>query len=293
MGGVVAVIGISPHTTRFEHSVGVMLLVRRLGAGIEEQVAALLHDVSHTAFSHVIDYTFDRALSQDYHDEHKIDYVRQTDIPAICDRHGVDVATVLDEERYPLLEQPRPRLCADRADYTLRDLEPLGVASGQEASSFLTSIASVGGRMAFTDTESARRFGDAYMACATRSWAHPRHSALYELCAQALRQAFDEGLVRRDDIWSSDDALWAKLQDAARRHRPIAALIDRLVADAAFVPTSPAEADISVRTKVRWIDPDVAIDGDVVPLSTLSTEYAEIVAEYRRLTAEVVHGRLA
>jgi HD superfamily phosphohydrolase len=32
-----------------------MLLVRRLGASLEEQIAALLHDVSHTAFSHVID----------------------------------------------------------------------------------------------------------------------------------------------------------------------------------------------------------------------------------------------
>lgn len=34
--------------TRYEHSIGVMLLVRKLGGSIEEQAAALLHDVSHT-----------------------------------------------------------------------------------------------------------------------------------------------------------------------------------------------------------------------------------------------------
>jgi len=56
-------IGVTNPTTRFDHSVGVMLLIRKLGAGsspasalLKEQVAALLHDVSHTAFSHVIDY---------------------------------------------------------------------------------------------------------------------------------------------------------------------------------------------------------------------------------------------
>ncbi|MCJ7703374.1 MAG: HD domain-containing protein, partial [Anaerolineales bacterium] len=52
--GVSALVGITSPTSRFEHSVGALLLVRRLGASLEEQVAALLHDISHTAFSHVI-----------------------------------------------------------------------------------------------------------------------------------------------------------------------------------------------------------------------------------------------
>ncbi len=41
--------------SRFEHSLGVMLLLRKLNASLEEQAAGLLHDVSHTAFSHVVD----------------------------------------------------------------------------------------------------------------------------------------------------------------------------------------------------------------------------------------------
>ncbi|HEY0175824.1 MAG TPA: HD domain-containing protein, partial [Pedobacter sp.] len=44
--------------TRLEHSIGVMLLIRMLGGTELEQIAGLLHDISHTAFSHVGDYVF-------------------------------------------------------------------------------------------------------------------------------------------------------------------------------------------------------------------------------------------
>ncbi len=47
------------NSTRLEHSLGVVKVVQVLGGGIEEQVASLLHDISHGAFSHVIDYLFE------------------------------------------------------------------------------------------------------------------------------------------------------------------------------------------------------------------------------------------
>jgi hypothetical protein len=52
---------------RFEHSVGVMLLIRQLGGDLSEQVSGLLHDVSHTAFSHVLDRVH-RRKDEDYHE---------------------------------------------------------------------------------------------------------------------------------------------------------------------------------------------------------------------------------
>ena len=39
--------------SQYEHSLGVMYLLQHLGTSEEEQVAGLLHDVSHRAFSHV------------------------------------------------------------------------------------------------------------------------------------------------------------------------------------------------------------------------------------------------
>lgn len=53
--GITGLIGLTPRPAvdRHEHSVGAMLLVRAAGGTIEAQAAALLHDVAHTALSHV------------------------------------------------------------------------------------------------------------------------------------------------------------------------------------------------------------------------------------------------
>ena len=46
------------NVNRHEHSIGTMILSLKFNGNIEEQIKALLHDISHTAFSHVIDYIF-------------------------------------------------------------------------------------------------------------------------------------------------------------------------------------------------------------------------------------------
>jgi HD superfamily phosphohydrolase len=44
--------------SRYDHSLGVYALLKRYNASQEEQIAGLLHDASHTAFSHIGDWIF-------------------------------------------------------------------------------------------------------------------------------------------------------------------------------------------------------------------------------------------
>ncbi|MDY6761594.1 MAG: HD domain-containing protein, partial [Candidatus Nanohaloarchaea archaeon] len=106
--------------TRYGHSVGVMLLLREYGASLQEQVAGLLHDVPHTAFSHVADFVFDDE-DHEYHERFMEDVIRDSRIPAVLQEHGFVLDDILDESAFPLLERDLPDLCADRIDYFLRD----------------------------------------------------------------------------------------------------------------------------------------------------------------------------
>ncbi len=275
--GISGLIGVTQPITRYEHSLGAMLLVRRLGAELEEQIAALLHDVSHTAFSHVIDYAVDSHDDQSYHDEMKEMFVAQTDLPAILSRYGYDWTDFLHEEAYPLLEQPSPRLCADRLDYFLRDCQGLGLATQADIDQALAQLVVADGRITTTSVPAANWLGRTYIQCDDASWANFREVGLYEVTAQAIRRALQIGLISEEDFWLTDEPFWAKLRsgDDAQLKNWL-----RLVSpDTEFV-WDEANPTFRISTKLRAIDPDVLVNGRLHPLSALDPDFAQFRANY-------------
>jgi len=277
--GISGLVGITRATTRFEHSVGVMLLVRRLGASLQEQLAALLHDVSHTAFSHVIDYVYGGHDSQCYHETMKEKYVEHSDLPALLARYGYDWRELLDEDQFSLLEQPAPALCADRLDYFLRDSLDLGLARQEDIQRVLEGLVVCKGYIAVADEATARWIADTYIAADHASWSSFREVGLYELCAQAIRRGLELGAISQSDLWSTDAQVWHKLHLCPDAHlQELLALISpktRFIWDDDH-PT------FHVSTKLRTVDPHVLRDGQLLPLSQIDPTYGARRAAYLR-----------
>lgn len=97
--GITAFINPTRRTTRLDHSVGVMSLLHKMGAGVLEQAAGLIHDVPHTAFSHVVDFLFPNQ-EHTFHEAHRESVVAASDLPEILNRHGLDWRTVSDAEQF-------------------------------------------------------------------------------------------------------------------------------------------------------------------------------------------------
>lgn len=275
--GITALLGITPPFSRLDHSIGAMLLVRRLGAPIKEQVAALLHDVSHTAFSHVIDFVFDDHSGQSYHEEKMEEVVAKSDIPEILNRYGMGWREFLDESKFPLLEQPSPALCADRLDYFLRDLEFLRLANAAEARAALDSLHVMEGRIVVSDSDAARWLAYTFIEADRASWSNFRDVGLYQLTAEAIKIATQCGLIGETDLWGSDDTLWGKLQSAS--HPEIKALVDRITPGTRFTWDEHHPA-FRVAIKVRSIDPPVTDGRSVAPLSSLDPAFGKYRNEY-------------
>jgi len=275
--GVTALVGITTATTRLEHSLGAMLLVRRLGAALPEQIAALLHDISHTAMSHVIDYVYARHDSQSYHDEMKEWYVAQSDIPAVLARHGYDWHDFLHEDDFPLLEQPSPALCADRVDYFLRDGYDLGVLRATDVAYILQHFTVFAGRMVLNDLTAARLFAYGYLAADEASWSNFYEVGLYEMTAQALRLALRRNIITNADFWGTDAELWQTLQQS--QDVMLQAFLGFVSKDVQFV-RDETEPTFYVTTKIRTIDPAVLHNGELVCFSTLEPAFATYRQNY-------------
>ncbi|HZD09710.1 MAG TPA: HD domain-containing protein [Candidatus Binatia bacterium] len=270
--GISALVGITSPITRFEHSVGAMLLVRQLGADIEEQIAALLHDVSHTAFSHVIDYVFEGHDSQDFHEEAKEAYMKQTELPDLLAAFGFDWRHFIKEDYFPLLEQPAPHLCADRLDYFLRDGLGLGLATRAEAADVLQHLVVEQNRIVCDDLSTARWLAYTFIAADKASWANFREVGLYELTARAIRRALQGGHLQERDFWGTDQALWQMLQEA--EDTAVQEML-ALVSEQTGFTWDEDNPTFWVSTKLRSIDPDVRSgSSNVAPLSQLDHEFA-------------------
>lgn len=275
--GISGVIGLTPPITRFEHSVGTCLLVRRLGATLPEQIAALLHDVSHTAFSHVIDYVFHGHDSQSYHEDVKEAYVHQTDIPQLLARYGYDWREFMHEEPYTLLEQPAPRLCADRLDYFLRDSIGLGLARQGDIDETLQHLATHHGRIVTDSLAIARWLAYTYIEADKRSWANFREVALYELTARAIRRALEIRVISNEDFWKTDVELWRMLHSST--DRVVQGYLELVSTETQFAWDAENPA-FWVSTKLRSIDPEVLVGQEAVPLSTIDPEFGAYRLQY-------------
>ncbi|MCZ7668222.1 MAG: HD domain-containing protein [Chloroflexi bacterium] len=269
--GISALIGLTQPITRFDHSVGAMLLVRRLHGSMLEQIAALLHDVSHTAFSHVIDYVFDGHDSQSYHDEKKETYLQGTDIPAILAKYGYEWRDFLDEGRSRSWSSLR--LACALTGWIISYAMPRDW-DWQRPLTFnkvLAHLVVAAGRIAVNDIEVARWLGYTFIAADDASWANFREVGLYEITAQAIRRGLTLGVITEADFWLTDEPVWTRLHTADDAE--LQALLRHITAETRFV-WDEQQPTFWVSTKLRTIDPDVVVNGRLIPLSQLDPDFA-------------------
>ncbi|QWG62523.1 HD domain-containing protein [Bacillus mycoides] len=261
------------NVTRFDHSVGAMLLIKKLGGSVEEQIAGLLHDVSHTAFSHVIDYVFDNE-NESYHEEIFSSVVKNSEIPAILSKHGYNYEDILlDDSKWTLLEKSAPELCADRVDYTLRDMFTYGYISLEEVHSFLEDLIEVDGKMVLQNIEIAEWFTKTYYKEVIDFFMKPMNIYGNDMLAKTLKLALYKKIIHPDDFLLEDQELITKLWLC--KDQEVDALL-RKVHPSIEVKEDRNEYDLHQKNKVRLIDPPLLREGEVVQSSVVSEKIRQM-----------------
>lgn len=116
--------------TRYDHSVGAMVLTLIAGGTTDEAIAALLHDIIHTAFSHALDF-FLESNAESYHEKYKKSLLQQFD-KELTGIIGKNWKEYLNEKKWTLIKNNNP-FAIDIADYTVRDAIEFGMCDVNEA----------------------------------------------------------------------------------------------------------------------------------------------------------------
>ena len=256
------------NVTRYEHSIGVMILIRIMGGSIEEQIAGLLHDVSHTAFSHVVDFALDNK-DEDYHEKIYKNIIENSEIPKILKNYGYDYKDILyNEFRWTILERPSPALCADRVDYTLRDMYHYGYITKDEIDSFISALCVVDGEIVVKSIKEAEWFVKTYYKEVIDFFLDPLKIYACDRLSKSIKVGLKNNIISIDDLSQTDNYVLDLLKKSKCEEAVL--LIKEISSDVKVIIVDEKEYDIYQKNKTRLIDPTVLINGHKQKISEIS-----------------------
>lgn len=263
---------------RFDHSVGVFVLLRKYGASLNEQIAGLLHDVSHTVFSHCGDYLFkvSQLDGSSYQDTIHEKFINKTSIPKILEKYGISVRDILHKNsEFILLEQKLPEICADRLEYNLQGGIVDGLLDKKDIQTILNSLTVQDGKWIFTDLESAKKIAQVpfFFMQNENGWNNYKSFMANEIMAEVLKRALDVGLLTENDIhYSTDEIVWEKLvhsdDELLCKNLQKALHIEKHIQK-----VEHDEYDFFAKNKFRGIDPFVKTERGILRLTELDSEF--------------------
>lgn len=269
--------------TRFEHSVGVALIIWNFTRDIKQSLAGLFHDISTPAFAHVVDYMNGDHMTQESTEASTADFIDDSvEIQRLLSEYGLSTDDVSDYHIYPIADNDTPQLSADRLEYTFGNFLQYGAAKIEDIDRFYHDI-SVGidergeQELMFTDKNIAKDFALCSMKC-SQVYVSDEDRFTMQYLADLLKFAAQNNVVSIADLYTSEENVIEKLEKSeitsAKWHKYCG--IRRVRIGSEQVSDKYC---IQVNAKRRYIDPFVKNVGRV-------TQFND---RYRELVDELLH----
>ncbi len=263
--------------TRYDHCLGTALIAWHFTGDRKQAFAALFHDIASPAFSHAVDFLYGDHLKQEATEERTALMIESDEtIMAELKAEGIRPDEVSDYHMYPVCDNDSPQLSADRLEYTIGNMIRFGFADETEAGVLYDDlyIGSEHGiaELSFRHEEAGLAFAKGALACG-RIYSSPGHRFAMESLAGILRDAIQAGILCEDDLYRTEDAVIARLEDSVLKERwqKYRKLKNVQVTDVF------AEGCLKVPAKKRYIDPLIADQGR---LSSLSESFRNDVCRF-------------
>lgn len=250
--------GLRPYS-RFDHSVGVALIVWHFTQSREQALAGLFHDVTTPVFAHVVDFLNGDHLRQESTEAGVAACLAASpEVMRLLERYGLTLEQVSDYHRYPIADNDSPSLSADRLEYTMGNLFNYGFAGLDQIRGFYEDLVvgtNEGGEpeLVFQTPEQAVGFTQGAFKTSKIYVADEDRFAMQAL-ADLLRGALERRVISRDDLWTTEPEIIGKLSSDPLCEREWS----RFCGYSSILRARhmPENGDwVSIGAKKRWIDP--------------------------------------
>ena len=206
------------HYSRFNHSVGVSLLLSRFTTDPKIILSGLFHDIATPAFAHVIDFLLGDHLKQEATESKTEHFINNSPIIQTgLQNLGLSTKDVSNYHLYPLADNDSPRLSADRLEYTLSNTLNFGLGSKDDILKILNDLVILKSEdnlvergfrtenTAYLRSELSLKCGEIY------TMDEDRYGREY--LAHVIKKAINNRVLSFDDLYTSEDRVIQKLMD--------------------------------------------------------------------------------
>lgn len=274
--------------TRFDHSVGVFAVLRKKGASLEEQISGLLHDVSHTVFSHVGDWMYGKEnQEEDYQNQTFNQYLIRSGVAEILTRYGYALEDIDPKKgSFTMLEQPLPNLCADRIDYNIQGAFYQGFLNKKEALALLDDLRFVNGKWIGTNQDLIEKLARFSLFMTRDCWGGAVNYVTSRWLADALLKGLEIGLISWEEIhFGADCDIWQKIvvSDNPFIQEKIHQLFHPFDY---FQLVEPEQASLHAQFRCRGIDPWIAQGEEIVRFTSVNEDLKQEFERTQQLSVE-------
>jgi len=267
--------------TRFDHSIGVYWLLEQYGDDLEAQVSGLLHDVSHTAFSHGADYFFDEGCqkSHSYQDDNHDSFIKNSAIPKILEKYDLTLDRIIHEANFPLLENELPDICADRIDYSLRSALHSRDYTRDEVTDILNHLKTKDNQWYFDNLDYGQKYANLFKKMNDTYYSDASAAILYTAMKGLMRYAIEKKYITKDDFLEDDEYVLNKIKAKMPFDNQLKRLYNNINNKQVFRQVEGNTEAEPIYLKSRIIDPYVLEDGKFIKLSGINNDWAKVVKE--------------
>ena len=275
--------------SRFDHSLGVGLIIWHFTGDPAQAAAGLLHDIATPVFAHVVDFLRGDYLTQEATEDGTRELIDGSpELQRILSAHGLTTEDVADYHRYPIADNDSPRLSADRLEYTLGNALNYGFLDRGQIEALCRDL-TVGRNEAgepelqFRSPASCLAFARTALRCA-RVYVSAEDRYAMQRLSELLGEACKAGVFTEADLMRTEPEIISRLAAS-----PLAGAWTAFCAMSS-IRTAPRRADLPeappdgrlwrvIPAKKRRIDPLCMGQGRA---SALDPAFAEDLAAFLR-----------
>lgn len=308
--GIPEVWNIYSSYSRYVHSIGVYYLLNYFGATKREQIAGLLHDLSHRSFSHLYEWVVDDTQSskEDLVESDLDNFLQTRDILEVFEKHGVEPLKKIEFQEFKMLDQDVPDLCIDRIEYSFREYfafhqkntlyeqcfsrdqegtvqkllkcrEKQSITSTQNVLSCI-KYDNIINKFYFTDEQVAYFYANSFLELQVIVWGSKNSTFRYETMKLLFRAAIKHKIIKLSDFVKSEKYIIEKIHKSID-NREIKLFLGLLEKNC--IPDTPYY-NVNRYKKFRYVNPLVKTHkmDEYVRVSDLSAEFKADIAKYEK-----------